>query len=48
MNIFLRLFAGLLLIMSAGISCNQQSPAESSGASDHPGTHRTLHPTHKS
>jgi len=36
MNTFRRLFTGLLLITLTGISCNQQSPAESSVDSEHP------------
>ena len=36
MNVFLRLVSGFLLLTSSGISCNQQSPAESSVASDQP------------
>jgi len=42
MNTFLRLFTGLLLITSTGISCNQQSPAESPVASDQPEHPKTI------
>ena len=36
MNMFFRLLSGFLLLTFSGISCNQQSPAESSVASDQP------------